>query len=274
MSRFNEQISQFFSANAPESSTLVLDSTGPSVTKHYLVLSEIGHERLLRFKEVYGFSGGTFAYLGFLAVSEHKLAKPIHAYFETFERDFRRAHHSDTFSIVRGLLNFARRKTFGFGDASIQKTLELIFSQEFLQTPLSALHPQFKPYVTCNRTHTLVNARQVESMRTVNDLLLESTRVPFFYGVEASHHFYDAAFSPHYRKKLREFSDYPAQVLVSTPWRSGSRGSAVYVKCVEARDAKTAMFSDFIRIALNLPNKSFNRDLRKAFGKEFRVSSC
>jgi hypothetical protein len=67
--RVREEVENFLSKNRPEDSVLVLDSTGPIATRHYLVLSAIGRERLLRFREIHVFSGGAFAIFGYLGLT-------------------------------------------------------------------------------------------------------------------------------------------------------------------------------------------------------------
>ena len=52
------QVEAFFSDHRPGEAHLILDSIGPAITKHYLVLSAIGVKRLHQLREIHAFSGG------------------------------------------------------------------------------------------------------------------------------------------------------------------------------------------------------------------------
>lgn len=249
----------------PESSVLVMDSTGPSVTKHYEFLSILGKDRLSRFQRVESFSGGTFSLFGYLAVMSQATSHPVEFYFQNFEKKFRRAHHQSPVSIFTHMINLARHKSFNFGDQAIERTLRLIFSDDFLSTRISEIPDNFQPYLTDARNNKLVASREATGIFTVHDLLLASTRVPFFYGIHTRHKYFDAAFASNYREKVQSYRSSPTPVLISTPWKAGWKGNAYNVKCFDSSNPQREMLLDFVRLALNLPNTKYNRDLALAF---------
>lgn len=267
ISAFETQIHQFFEQHRPEDSVLVLDSTGPSATRHYLVLRALGMARLHRLKAIHGFSGGAFAYFGYHAVKARALRMPIEKFYPSFDQIFRDCHHPHLFSPMQALGNMAIKRRSAFDPWTLDNVLQAIFSQDFLNQKLSTIDPKFIPYIGVKNHDLVANARELLSPdHQVRDLLLAVCRVPAFYGSPTPEQpYYDAAFSKGYKAALRNITASGSPALISTPWRQGAKGTSLYLNCFGHSKQKWAMFKDFSLLMLNLPNKSYQHDLEAAF---------
>jgi hypothetical protein len=265
---FKSRIDAFFVQHHPEDTTLILDSTGPSATRHYLFLRALGMDRLHRMKAVYGFSGGAFAYLGFHAVHGDALAMPIEHFYRRFDKIFRQCHHPEWFSPAKALTRLGLQKGSPFKPVALERVLLGIFSEDFLNQPLHTLRTNFVPIVGVKGQDAVKNARELMSPEAAyRDLLMSVCRVPAFYGrPDASSPLFDAAFAKGYKKSLKELTrDSGGPVLVSTPWRDGDKGGTRYINCFGHNQQKLAMLRDFTLLMLNLPNKGYQQDLEVAF---------
>ncbi len=267
---FSETIDSYFASQPHTSTRLILDSTGPSATKHYLFLQALGSQRLLEMPEIHAFSGGIFACLGFLAVHQGALRQSIEAFYPDFDREFRACHHSHTLSPLQALHRLGIKKQSAFDRDALERVIQHIFSARFLALPLSDVHPGLIPYVGVQGQKQVMDLRILRGATlTVRECLLSACQVPFFYGPpSAEAPYYDAAFSPGYRHRLRELRAQKQALLISTPWKEGRTGHMLAVNCFGHNYQKIAMFRDFACLLLNVPNRAYQYDLESAFGHD------
>ncbi len=274
--RVRQEVSEFLARYEPQDSVLVLDSTGPSVTRHYLVLSAIGRERLLRFKAIHAFSGGAFAIFGFLGITSHqaRFALPQLRSPDT-ERLLRQFHHQRRFSILRTYLNLARRRSAFGSNQAVSSMLAHIFSPAYLAQPFAHFPAQVvihlgqsgaQPVVSLTNGLPCHPACLPWRQRSLSDVVTAAVTVPWVYGrADGTDEFFDPVYTPGYRAALKEASLTGHPTLVSTPWRSGSKGDIQFINCFPGKHQKLAMFKDFVRLTLNLPNHHWGDDLYAAF---------
>ncbi|HYX32893.1 MAG TPA: hypothetical protein VE954_07245 [Oligoflexus sp.] len=245
----------------------MLDSTGPSATKHYLVLRAIGWDRLQRMQEIHGFSGGALAYFGFHAVQHEALAMPIADFFGSFDRIFRSCHHADRLSPLKAIHKLAIQRTSAFEREALAQVIESIFSRDYLDQDLSSIAANFTPYVGVKGQKELAHGcRVLPAGSRVRDLLMAACCVPAFYGKPSNiAPYFDAAFASGYKPKLSSLTRSSESTLVSTPWRSGLNQNTLFVNCFGHSYQKAAMFLDFGLLLFNVPNRTYEHDLVAAF---------
>jgi hypothetical protein len=272
--RIQEQVENFFSRHAPESSNLILDSTGPSLTKHYIVLQCIGQERLLRFKEVHAYSGGVWAYFGFLALINGKANYRYEEFGDSkVESAMRRFHHPRPWGGLRAVTKLVTGKS-AFGSVQpLTDLLKFYFEEAYLLQPLNAFSPNLKIYIG-RKGHSdpsiIAGTSEGElrefSTMSAAELISIATKVPFVYGQpNRDDTWFDAAYTPGYLNSLRAASKDAQATLVSTPWKSGQKGGVAFVNCFGSRNPRLSMASDFAKLILNIPNKTFGHDIAGAF---------
>src|SRR5437867_4046041 len=123
------QVEAFFSDHRPGEARLILDSIGPAVTKHYLVLSAIGVKRLHQLREIHAFSGGVFAYFGFHGLLYGKTNHSLEVLLaRKSEPAIRRCHHPSLLSPLRALHGLLFRRTALGTMAPLVDTLNYIFT--------------------------------------------------------------------------------------------------------------------------------------------------
>ena len=274
--RVRQEVERFLQTHRPEDSVLVLDSTGPIATRHYLVLAAIGRERLLRFRELHAFSGGAFAIFGFLGLTSNnaKLRYPELRSADT-EKLFRSYHHRRSLSVARVLWNLVQRKSAFESNEPVRAMLAHIFRPEYMAQPFSAfpanavLHlgqkgdPSIVPLSNGPHCHTACESLR---QRPLADAIIAAVTVPRVYGrKDGNDHFFDAVYAGGYAQALRKTSQSGMPTLVSTPWRSGAKGEVCFVNCFPVGNQKAEMFKDFSRLVLNLPNRGWGDDIYAAF---------
>ena len=270
--RIDIDVEAFFLHNTPEDSVLVLDSIGPAFTRHYLLLSAIGLDRLSRFKAVHAYSGGVFALFGFLGFTSGNAQLAYEDFLVAgTERKFREFHHPKSLGPMRVMYNLMRYKSAFLSTKPIIDSLEYIFKPEYLSRTLKSFPSNIRIHLgdKIKREIAVVKSDAIQDFGTasIKDLIALATKVPFVYGDRThSDRYFDAAFSKSYRKDLHETLATGRATLVSTPWKSGERGSIRYVKCVEHTNAKHKMLGDFTRLLLNLPIRDWGQDIAMAFG--------
>lgn len=274
--RVREEVERYLRDHTPEESVLVLDSTGPIATRHYLVLSAIGRERLLRFREVHVFSGGAFAIFGFLGLTSDnaKLRYPELRSSET-ERLFRGFHHQRPLSVAHVLWNLVRRKSAFESNAPVRAMLAHIFRAEYMAQPFAGfpanvvLHMGRKgqPSIVPLSNGLLCDADCVPLRdKPLSDAIIAAVTVPMVYGCkDGKDQFFDAVYAGGYSQALRKTTQSGLPTLVSTPWRSGQKGPVYFVNCFPAGNQKVEMLKDFGRLVFNLPNRGWGDDIYAAF---------
>jgi len=278
--RIDAQVEAFFELHRPEDVCLVLDSTGPSLTKHYLVLHAIGRERLARLREIHSFSGGVWAYFGFLALAGGKSNHSYEAYAtRRVEGAMRRFHHPTAFGPLRALYRLACRKP-AFGSAQpIHDMLNYYFAADFMaqrleQFPHSVrLHigmdgrPEPLEVSAAALAHGAPELRRFAQL-SIREIIVLATTVPFVYGRDRDDIYYDAAYAAGYVKALKRVSSSGRPTLVSTPWKTGRKDSITFVNCFASANPQFSMALDFARLILNIPNNAFGHDIVCAFATE------
>lgn len=274
--RVRASVHAFLERHEPEESVLVLDSTGPTATRHYTMLSAIGRERLLRFKEIHAFSGGAFAVFGFLGLTSDNARLSFESLRSpSTERAFRQYHHPDALSVPRAVTNLIRRRSVFRSNKPVHDMLGHIFRSEYTHQPFSAF--------PANVTFYLGQKGQPAILRLANgphcddactplrdeplvDAVAAAVTVPMVYGRgDGEDRFFDPVYAGGYGRLLREVSGRDQPTLVSTPWKKDASGTLTYVNCCPSERQKTEMLKDFARLVLNLPNHGWGHDIYAAF---------
>ena len=272
------QVEAFFSDHRPDETRLILDSTGPAVTKHYLVLSAIGVKRLHQLREVHAFSGGVFAYFGFHGVVSGKTNHSLEVLLtRKSEAAIRRCHHPRLLSPLQALHGLLFRQTAFGRVAPLVDTLNYIFTADHLEKRLEDFPSNIKIYLGVKGKESPIGvslgtlpflgdeANDLQNL-PIRDLVAMACAVPFIYGLPGrGDQFFDAGYTKGYLKARRAIfrADYPT--FVSTPWRQGKKGNIVFVNCYGHRSPKLRMQIDVMKLLLNLPNRGWANDIAAAF---------
>lgn len=274
--RVRGEVERFLAAHRPEDSVLVLDSTGPIATRHYLVLSAIGRERLLRFREIHAFSGGAFAVFGFLGLTANRAKLKLHELRSSeTERACRSFHHQRVLSVPRVLFNLVRRRSAFESNAPVRDMLSHIFQPDYMNQPFSNFPKNVVLHLGQKSTPTIVPlsngelcADECKPLRhgPLAEAIVAAVTVPLVYGHTSGHdRFFDAVYAGGYTQALKQTSQSGCPTLVSTPWRSGAKGPVHFINCFPQGNQKVEMFKDFGRLVLNLPNRGWGDDIYAAF---------
>lgn len=275
------EVEVFFSSYTPEESCLILDSTGMAATKHYLVLSAIGLDRLHRMREIHAFSGGAFAYFGFHGLLQGQTNHPVsHISGREAEAAIRAFHHPSGLGPLRAMRGLLREKTAFGSSAPLEAMVDFLFTPELLEKRLTDFPPNLTLYLGVKGEAAPIGV-SVESLPrlgelegrlrelSIRSLMTLASTVPFVYGRrERGDDFFDAAFTPGYRSTLKRIIKENPVTLVSTPWRESKRGSVTFINCYGYSNSKRRMKLDFMRLLLNLPNRDWGRDIAAAFPEQ------
>lgn len=274
--RVRSEVGDFFSENRPEDSILVLDSTGVTATRHYVLLNAIGRDRLLRFKEIHVFSGGAFALFGFLGLTSNsaKLAfSEIRA--DHTEKMFRQYHHRCAMSVPQVVLNLLRRKPAFSSNEPVYAMLEHIFASQYAHQPFSWFPESVVVHLGRKGDPSIVrlsngsscddSCKYLRDSRLI-DVIVSAVTVPMIYGrSDGADQWFDPVYAGRYGRVLREIYSCEMPTLVSTPWKAGQQGNVRFVNCFPSKRQKLAMITDFARLVLNLPNRGWGHDIYAAF---------
>jgi hypothetical protein len=274
--RVRTTVGEFLQRHEPEESVLLLDSTGPTATRHYAMLSAIGRERLLRFKEIHAFSGGAFAVFGFLGLTSHNAKLSFESLrAPSTERVFRKYHHPSPMSVPRAVMNLVRQQSVFQSNRPVYDMLEHIFRPEYTRQPYSAFPSNVTIYLgqkgqpailrLANSDHCDEACAPLRDGPLI-DAVAAAVTVPMVYGRgDGKDRFFDPVYAGGYGRLLRELSGRDQPTLVSTPWKKGSNGKVTYVNCCPSERQKMEMLKDFARLVLNLPNHGWGHDIYAAF---------
>ena len=273
--RVGENVADFFESRHPENSTLLLDSTGPSFTRQYIVLSKIGLERLYAFNEIHAFSGAAYALFGFIAFATQQNIVSIDALCRPdAERVFRDQHHPGVFSGLRSMTKLAiGRPAFG-SVAPLIASLEYMFG-EFVNKPFSAFPKNIHIYLAKSKEDPLLilsnNDRCAPELLPLRDapikhIIAMAANVPRLYGgTQSNFPYFDPVYTRQYIPALKAIGSTNNQVLVSTPWRAGVKGNKYYLNCYPPGNARWLMLKDLARLVGAQKNICWSRDIYTAF---------
>jgi hypothetical protein len=261
---YRETIDQFFEEFRPEDSQLVLDSTGPSLTRHYLALQAIGIDRLQKFQEVHTYSGGAFAYFGYTSILANQCQHPFEEYTMNLDAVMRAAH-STKFGILGHLKAFITYSSIYNSLEPMDKILRYCFRPEHLALHTDHLPPQLNIYVANPEKIHQINSKSPQpNINNIFELLRYAVNVPRIYDPQAT--FTDSAFHKDYRQIFRRFSGTKQKpCLFVTPWKSGRNNNAIFCNPFYPTNQKRRMVSDFISLISNIPNNTYSAELREAF---------
>ena len=264
MKELNLQLEDFLKDRDLSQTHLVLDSTGPSLTKHYIALDAIGDERLSQFKKIHTFSGGTFAYFGYKAARRNQCRHPMSEYYKNLDRTMR-SFHSVKFPLFQQLIRYYRKNSLYQSLAPMEEVIRYVFPEDLLGQKCSQIDPSFTAYYGAGKDLVeLSGEHRPKGIDTIFDIIRFSINIPFMYGTESSYH--DPAFHRGYRKKLREIAHGKESALIVTPWRSGTKGNTLFLNPFQPANQKFVMGRDIFCLLANLPNPSYGKDLKAIFG--------
>ena len=269
------EIGDDLARHAAEDSCLLLDSTGPSFTRQYIVLNAIGMERLARFGEIHAFSGSVYALFGFMAFATGRNKVSIESLcHEEAETVFRNQHHVGRFSGLRSIGKLMTgRPAFGTVDPLIA-SLEYMFG-DLVDQPLSSFGSTLHVYLAASKHAPLLvlsnNGRcspELEALRAlpVKQIIAMAANVPIVYGgTRAGTPYFDPVYTNHYVPTLKRITATERHTLISTPWRSGEKDNRRYLNCYPSGNARWLMLKDFARLVSGQRNVSWSRDIYTAF---------
>jgi hypothetical protein len=280
MSRtLRDGVDAFFGRHAPEESVLVLDSTGPLVTRQYQILDAVGYERLLRMKQVHTFSGGTFVlfvYLGLMRgagrISRLDLGSREN------ERRFRLFHHDLPFSVPRALWNVARRKPAFDSAQPVYSSLDFILDRRYTDCRFGELPANVHLHLGDRATgksvvlshHTIADGTMAAlAALPMRDVIAMSVSLPLIYGPKGTTGTHlDPIYARDHARHVKRVCSSGAPTLVSTPWRAGAKGSIQFVQCTVPGNPKLVLARDLVKMFLNLRNMNWCYDVHAAFASE------
>jgi hypothetical protein len=242
---------------------LILDGTGPGVSSHFGFLSQIGGENLGKFKAIHAFSGGIFAYLAHLALQSGYLRYDLEEYAENLDRRTIEFYHQDRKSIFRILAKLVAGKPI-FSWHVLDRSINYIFSKEFLEKPISSLPANFHPYVAAESRCMRVDSSSPEwgSLR-VYDLLLAGSSIPFVFEANTlTSRFSDAVFAKDFRYTLGGLLRASAPTIIVSMWpRRDSDNVSVY-RTLESGSGKCRLYRDSLSILLKIPMSHWRSEIR------------
>lgn len=273
--RVVKEIKANFAEHAPENCSLLLDSTGPSFTRQYIVLNAIGLERLKSYGEIHAFSGSVYALFGFMAfttganrVSIDSLCQP------EAEKVFRDQHHQGAFSGLRSLAKLASGQSAFSSVEPLIASLEYMFG-DFVDQPFSSFADNIHIYLAKSKDEPLLilsnNARcspELQALRNapIKQVIAMAANVPFVYGgVQQGTPYFDPVYTKHYVNTLKQITATDKPTLISTPWRSGKKENRHYLNCYPKGNARWLMLKDFTRLVSGRRNIAWSRDIYTAF---------
>lgn len=275
--KLREDVESFFSRHKPEASVLVIDSTGPLVTRQYQILDAVGIDRLLRMKEVHAFSGGNFVFFVYLGLMRGagRIA-PLDIGNRENEVRFRRFHHALPFSVPRVLWNLARRRSAFDSAQPVYSSLQYILVDRYIHGRFQELPRNVHMHLSDRKTgrsvvlsHSSIEDGSMAALADVplSEIVAMSVAVPFLYGAKGTRgsHF-DPVFASDHLLHLKRLCGSGAPTLVSTPWRSGMKGSIQFVQCTVAGNPKLILTRDLVKMFLNMKNINWCHDVNAAFG--------
>lgn len=275
--RVRAEVAEFFSQHKPEDSVLVLDSTGVVATRHYAILSAIGRERLLRFKEIHVFSGGAFAIFGFLGLSAPGGARLSFEELQArqTERAFRRFHHKSTLGAFGALANLLRRRSVFGSSAPLYGMIEHTFASAHTQQAFAEFPPNVVIYLGQKGTQPIARlsngpqcdeaCKPLRALKLI-DVIVPAVTVPIVYGrKDRQDRWFDPVYAGGYLGALKGACSSGAPTMVSTPWKHGKKNNIHFVNCFPERRQKLSMLADFARVVLNIPSHKWAQDIHAAF---------
>jgi hypothetical protein len=261
---YRATIDKFFDEFRPEDSQLILDSTGPSLTRHYLALQAIGIDRLQKFQEVHTYSGGAFAYFGYTSILAKECRHPFEEYAMNLDAVMRAAH-STKFGILGHLSAFIKHSSIYNSLEPMDDILRYCFRPEHLALHTDHIPQQLNVYVASPEKIHQINSKSPQSnINSIFELLRYAVNVPRIYEPNAA--FIDSAFHKDYRHIFRRFSGLKQKpCLFVTPWKSGRKNNALFCNPFYPINQKRRMVLDFISLLSNIPNNTYSAELREAF---------
>lgn len=281
--KLRRDVEAFFSRHRPEESVLVIDSTGPLVTRQYQILDAVGLDRLLRLKEIHAFSGGNyvfFVYLGMMQGAGKISCLDLGS--RENERRARMLHHVLPLSVPRVLWKLVRGKPAFDSVQPVYSWTDFILHDRFTHGRFNDLPANVHMHLSdaATRKSVVLSRRTLAdgSMAALADVPLReivamSVAVPFIYGCKGTRgsHF-DPVYATDHLLHIRRVCSSGAPTLVSTPWRSGMKGEIQFVQCTVAGNPKLILLRDLVKMFLNLRNMNWCYDVHAAFGFERRRS--
>jgi hypothetical protein len=269
------EVSDDLASHRPQDSCLLLDSTGPSFTRQYIVLNAIGAGRLADFAEIHAFSGSVYALFGFMAFAAGKNLVSVDALCHpAAERMFRDQHHAGRLPGLRSVARLlAGRPAFASVDP-VLASLEYMFG-DFVERPFSDFGDNIHVYLASAKDAPLLvlsnNARCSPELLALRDMPVKhviamAANVPMVYGgVREGTPYFDPVYTDSYLPELKRIASGSRHVLVSTPWRSGQKENRRYLNCYPKGNARWLMLKDFMRLVGGRRNVSWSRDIYAAF---------
>jgi hypothetical protein len=270
-------VEQFFVVTRPEDAVLVIDSTGPMVTRQYLVLDAIGPQRLSRMSQVHSFSGGTFALFVFLGLASgcgRIRGKDIGA--PVGERTFRKLHHSAPMPVLRALFNLLLQRPMFPSARPVTDSLEYILSREYTDRRFADMPSNIHLHVAHRKTRqsgvlcqASMSSGDLSALRDtpMREIVAMSVAAPKMYGVSGtSGAVYDGVYAEDHREHIKRICTSGMPTMVSTPWRaSGEKGAIRFLRCMPYKHERWIMLRDMTKLLLNVRNSDWGHDVAVAF---------
>lgn len=266
---FGEKSRAFVERCAAQPSQLVLDGTGPRVTMLLPYLKAAGMDNLRSFDRIYAFSGGVYAFLNCVAYHHGAYVHPVEHYYKELDRKLRSSHRHGRLPLLNLLQNYLRKQPL-FPHQPFRDVMDFSFTQEFLNTRLVAVAPNFYPLIGVfgkSEPVPLTHEHGFDRNNiTVRDALAMAVKIPFLYGGNTrDDKYFDANYASGFLLARNKLLNNGQQTLLMTMWEKKGRPGVEVINIARGRPPKKIMRKDVLSILLNVPNRYYEEDLKLTY---------
>jgi hypothetical protein len=266
---FGVKCKAFVERCATQPKQLVLDGTGPRVTMLLPFLKAAGMDNLRSFDRIYAFSGGVYAFFNCVAYHHGAYVHPVEHYYKELDKKLRSSHRHGRLPLFNLLQNYLRKQPL-FPRQPFREVMDFSFTQEFLDTRLVEVAPNFYPLVgVYGKSEPLPLTAEHGFDRdnmTVRDALTMSVKIPFLYGGNTKDdRFFDANYASGFLLARNKLLNNGHQTLLMTMWEKKDRPGVDVVNIARGRPPKKIIRNDVLSILFNFPNRYYEEDLKLTY---------
>lgn len=251
----NTHIHRFKSQSQPHNSSLILAGTGPNGSGHVSTIAALSLEFIEQLQGVHVISGSIFSLMSCLAHRQGVLNRDN---FENCDRKVRSIHQASVGNVVKHFVGKREKPRTLFDNERIRDTVTMLYGQDFVQQPLSALAYPYRFYAYCSSQNKVMelSAKTFPDM-TLAEAAMATASVPFMHGQFTYRGMVlsDPIFCPLIKPFRKRMFSLPGNKLYVNHKRKGLFGSVYFIKAEERRFPELAMGLDFLAFNLGWSNR-------------------
>ena len=264
-----QALARFNTIDSPSTAALTLGGTGPNGCSQVMALETLGKPRVQQLGKINIISGSAFGYFIWQAFHEQQVRRRA---FSVYDGLMRRAHNASFFKGLALMFRASTQREPVYDNVMVKNLAHMLLSQSYCQRPLSSFEQNIGFWAYCSNREACIciTPKDFPEMQ-VWEVVSGVSSAPLLHGQfeYKDYRLSDPIFSKDFKKMTRQILNWSGPHLYMNNLKNAVSGNVDFVRNESCVFPAFALYTDFLRVACNIPNSRVHNTHRKILSHPF-----